>query len=140
MRCQFKAESLLFPTMYKSQKVTFPTCSGFCGSGSHIRAKITRYSYLDGTESPWSIKCADGICVKCIIIHSPLWHLLVGVLVPTVLTSPPAEPPLAALARPCELPPSVSIVKWSFSLSWMVPICSWRSCWMSYNRKSIIGN
>ncbi len=34
MRCQIKAESLLFPTMYKSQKFTFPTCSGFCGSGS----------------------------------------------------------------------------------------------------------
>ncbi len=33
MRCQIKAESLLFPTMYKSQKVT---CSGFCVSGSHI--------------------------------------------------------------------------------------------------------
>ncbi len=34
MRCQIKAESVLFATMYKSQKVTFPTCSGFCGSGS----------------------------------------------------------------------------------------------------------
>ncbi len=37
MRCQIKAENLLFPTMYKSQKVTFPTCSGFGRSGSHIR-------------------------------------------------------------------------------------------------------
>ncbi len=36
MRCKIKAESLLFPTMYKSQKVTIPTCSGFCGSGSHL--------------------------------------------------------------------------------------------------------
>ncbi len=36
MRSQIKAESLLFPTMYKSHKVTLPTCSGFCGSGSHI--------------------------------------------------------------------------------------------------------
>ncbi len=36
MRCQIKAEILLFPTMYKSQEVTFPTCSGFCGSGSQM--------------------------------------------------------------------------------------------------------
>ncbi len=39
MRCQIKAENLLFPTMYKSQKDKFPTCSGFCGSGSKISNK-----------------------------------------------------------------------------------------------------
>ncbi len=36
MRCQIKTESLLFPTLYKAQKVTFLTCSGFCGSGSQL--------------------------------------------------------------------------------------------------------
>ncbi len=41
MRCQIKAESLFFPTMYKSEKVTFPTCSGFCGSGSHMTSIAT---------------------------------------------------------------------------------------------------
>ncbi len=51
MRCQIKAESLLFPTMYKSKTVTFPTCSGFCGSGSHI--KPVKYS-LKMQASCWN--------------------------------------------------------------------------------------
>ncbi len=46
MGCQIKAESLLFPTMYKSQKVTFPICSGFCGSGSHIWWALNELKFL----------------------------------------------------------------------------------------------
>ncbi len=54
MRCQIKAESLLFPTMYKSRKVTFPTCSGFCGSGSHIGLPINGTSSSSVHTVWWS--------------------------------------------------------------------------------------
>ncbi len=61
MRCQIKTESLLFPTMYKPQNVTFPTCSGFCGSGSHIIDTSIK-NPISGQSSPMVKGCVDIMC------------------------------------------------------------------------------
>ncbi len=58
MRCQIKAESLLLPTMYKSQNVTFPTCSGFCGSGSHMTSDDPRMT-SDDPRSTFIKPCSE---------------------------------------------------------------------------------
>ncbi len=56
MRCQIKADGLLFPTMYKSQKVTFPTCSEFCGSGSHFsQLNWTLYRRMNQKLFSWKL-------------------------------------------------------------------------------------
>ena len=75
MRCQIKAESLLFPTMYKSQKVTFPTCSGFCGSGSHMnfeRIMFTNQIVLKsgtlGVRKQNTFRCSKSVTIFSVLI------------------------------------------------------------------------
>ncbi len=68
MKCQIKSESLFFPTMYKYQKVTFPTCSGFCGSGSHM------------TSMPGSVYCSLPGSIHIMLCSGPMLDIMTSII------------------------------------------------------------
>ncbi len=84
MRCEIKAESLLFPTMYKSQKVTFPTCSGFCGSGSHLCYVFMYFKYYTEIKTmlkvpvPKSLENVGFFCSTDRYGHFYNWLIMQG--------------------------------------------------------------
>ena len=125
MRCQSKAESLLFPTMYKSQKIKFPTCSGFCGSGSHISSgswdntKAISFLWYGKQRHSWNLEVEKG--KQDFIIKGKNWRKYLKKKMNTIL------PTIEIFKKYVYVVVSISISKHYrsiFKYQWIPPLTS----------------